>query len=609
MRRCQAELVILFALIAITFAVFRPVTGFDFLAWDDNVEISNNSNLTGLNAETLHWAFTERYVVRYQPLTWLVWAAIVQWQGKAPAGFHWANLVVHLLNVCLVFLLIRKLFLTRVSKAQDSPDRTLVLTSAGLGALLWAVHPLRIESGAWVSGFLHGQALLFLLLSALLYLETIRATSSYSICYWGSVICFAASLLSFPTGLGFAVVPLALDIYFFGTDSAPFSERLRRCRWWIQIPFLVVALAIVAITLYRRFHVSEQWVAPASVETFGTLPRLMQAFYIWAYFLWKQWLPFDLSPVYTTLLSFDPLGPGFIFSAVVVLFISVLLFWRRTKWPGLFWLWCCYLVLMVPMLGLTEHPHYPSDRYGNIPGVCWSILIASLLYQLGMQPRLRARRGGKAFVALLAITAVTVLVFAIMTFRQIPMWRNDETFFRGIIVRLGNDPYRADTHWRLGMVYAEQFKFDQAVFQYQESLRLAPENVAVRNSLAGVLLKQGKVTEALPHLRELLRVNPDRLEMCNNLAWILATHPDEHVRNGIEALALAERACRLSSNKIPAYLDTLAAAYAETGRYEEAVRTVEQAMSPAQASGQSKLAETLRSRRDLYQAGRPFREP
>lgn len=159
----------------------------------------------------------------------------------------------------------------------------------------------------------------------------------------------------------------------------------------------------------------------------------------------------------------------------------------------------------------------------------------------------------------------------------------------------------------LGLVLARQDKLDEALVQFAEAQRLAPEDGQVRLTRAGVLEEAGRIGEAVADYREAVRLKPERRDWANHLAHLLATHPNAEIRDGAEAVRLAEGVCEASGRKDAAFLDTLAAAYAETGRFQQAIATATEALSVAQASGKADLATAIRSRIELFKAGQPFR--
>ena len=166
----------------------------------------------------------------------------------------------------------------------------------------------------------------------------------------------------------------------------------------------------------------------------------------------------------------------------------------------------------------------------------------------------------------------------------------------------------ADLLVRQGESLARRGKFDQAKADYQAALDLKPDSPEAHSQLGAILAEAKDMSGALAHWRQALRLKPDWLELMNNLAWALASYPDPKIRNGAEAVQLAERACALSGSNSPPYLDTLAAAYAETGRFADAAAALEKAIALAQAASDTNAAAKFRTRLELYQAQRPYRE-
>jgi protein O-mannosyl-transferase len=518
--------------------VFLPSLRNDFVQWDDDLNIYSNPNIQKLDWPHLRWMFTNcSHVRRYIPVSWLNWAFVYHFFGLNPAVFHLESLLLHAANALLVFVLIRKLFERAFKSAGDSGA---LAASSGLAALLWGLHPLRTEAVAWANCELYPQSVILLLLSLLCYLRSIESTVGgsplRSFRYWLAVILFALSLLTYPTGMPFVIVLVVLNVYPLGrlpVSVARWSNDLGARRVWLEIvPFALVTLPVVGITLWARTHATGIWEDSTMMKSFGWDARLSQAFYIWAYYLWKPWWPLNLSPVYTTLVWFDPVDRPFLLSAGLVMGLTGLVIWKRRQWPALLALWICYLGLLVPMLGLTEHPHYPSDRYSYIPAMLWSVLLAAGLFKLRCKPKLFA---GSAAVAI-----VLIALLAAMSIRQIPTWRNSESLFEGILARLGNDPYRADIYCRLGKVYAARNRPDEAIRQYQEAIRLKPDFPEVYYNLGVVLAKKSQADEAIRQYQEAIRLKPDFAEAHSNLGVALAEkgRTDEAISQYQEAIRL-----------------------------------------------------------------------
>jgi Flp pilus assembly protein TadD len=165
-----------------------------------------------------------------------------------------------------------------------------------------------------------------------------------------------------------------------------------------------------------------------------------------------------------------------------------------------------------------------------------------------------------------------------------------------------------EAHNNLGVALVQAGRLDEAITNFRMVLQLNPDSAEARNNLGVALVQAGRFAEAIPHFQKVLAANPDNLAVLNHTAWVLATCRDASVRNGAEAVKLAERAVQLSRAQEPAFLDTLAAAYAEAGRFSEAVETARRGLALAAQQNNQPLAEALKARVALYESKAPFRE-
>ncbi|MEI7733147.1 MAG: tetratricopeptide repeat protein [Verrucomicrobiota bacterium] len=626
-------------ILLITLAVFWPAVRGEFLRWDDDINILENTHIRSLSAENLRWMGTDMgYVRRYIPLTWLGFAVNNAVFGQNPKWYHAGNIGLHGLSALLVYLILRQL-LTRRYSPKPAEWTAAPAVCAALGALWWALNPLRVEVVAWASGRIYCQAVLLLLVALWAYLQyTLAEPGAAGRRWWyvTSLAASAASLLTYPLALALPLLLVILD--FFALQR--FNRGLAGCwdaqarRLWIEkIPYILMVMAVLAVTLWARTQNPEFWEPPPTLAEFGLAERVMQAFYIWGHYLWRPWWPVDLAAVYTRLVAFRPMDLPFVLSAMGVVGISGVLGWHWRRWPGLLGIWLGYLVFLVPMLGLTEHPHYPSDRYGYFVGLLWPMLIAGGLCGIWRKTSLR--------MLVMVVSVGWLVLCSGLSIRQISTWQNSEVFFKHIIRTLGMDNYRADIHRRLGreyalrgqldaaiesytaalamlpnfpvahgelgQVYELQGKLDQALEHYAAAARIQPTELRVA-MLAAALARAGKTTQAIQQYQEILRLKPDWSEGLNNLAWLLATASDASARDGIQSVQLAERACTLTSRKNAACLGTLAAAYAEAGRFPAAVAAAQEAIAAAKAVGDTVTANINQRLLEGYQQGHAFHE-
>ena len=625
-------------LFLVTLAVFSRVLAAHIVQWDDDISVTQNTSVQGLDWGRVGWMFSDAsYAMRYKPLTWLAYALVYQCCGLSPFAYHLVNLVFHGLNAVLVFVIIRRL-LALSGEAGDMVGRLQRATlPAALGALLWACHPLRVEPVARITDLTYCLVLFFLMISLWFYLrawESRLEVRTHRLLYGCSVAAYAMAMLTYPLAFGWALVLLALDWYPLRRFEAGAAwRRNARLRGPLRekVPFVLLG-GLVLATLFARANPSIVWAQPVGRPALDWFEHGMQAFYIWAYYLWRPWAPFHLSPVYTTLIDFNGNNWRFWLSAALVLGSTALVVWKRHRWPWGVVLWTSYLTLLLPALGLTEHPHYTSDRYDYLPGLVWALVLAASLWKISTRPKLFAA-GTVCAIALAAF-------WASLSFGQMRIWRDTVSLLEHAVRELGRDPRRSDLRGRLARLYAGQGRISDAVQQLQSSLSLKPDaktyqalgellerkgdaQGALTNYLgaldlnpdpwlhlraAAQLSELGRTGEAISHYRQALRSQPELLPAMDRLAWLLATDNQAQNRSGAEALQLAERACALTHRQSGAALGALAAAYAELGRFDEATVTAQSAYDRAQAAGERELGEKFLRLIELFKAGRPCRE-
>jgi len=524
MRRYLPELSLALLVALITFAVFARALQGEFVLWDDDVAIYENPLIRGLDRDHLDKMFRDLgQGLRYRPLIWLSWALIYSQVGLKPFAYHLVPVLLHCADAALVFLLLCKLALFAQAPKRSNGSRAFFLVCCALAALLWSLHPLRVEAVAWANGLPYGQTLFFLLLSLLTYLqahEPVTNRTRRRLFYWFSVVAFGLSAFTYPIVLGFPLVLFVLDFFPLKRLSLAWKDlRLATIGKVVleKLPFLALSAMFVLLALYVRMHPTGHWKLAATVAHFGLLPRLMQAFYIWAYYVWKPWLPTDLAPVYTKLISFDPLALTFLLSAFGVIVLTLVLIRQRGRWPGLLAVWAAYLVLLVPVLGLTEHPHFSSDRYSYIPGIGWSILAMGFLVTL---PKGSARRAG------LIATMLLVVLLGGLSYRQVPVWCNTASLYEYTIKTLGDDPFKYSFYIELAPLYKKQENYPRALDYYLKIAARNPHCQDVFKNLGEVLVAMGELDRAVEKYAEGLKINPQDANLYCGLGQVLATKGD-----------------------------------------------------------------------------------
>ena len=503
----------------VTGAVFWPAAQFEFLSWDDDINIIRNDLIKGLDLNHLTAMFLDTgQAMRYKPLSWLAWALIHGGSGLQPAAYHLFNVLLHGANAVLVFLLIRRLLAKPAGLSPARPGQ--VILCAALGALLWAVHPLRVEPVAWVTGMPYGLALLFLLVSVHCYLAAMPVDESgrlRSSLYWVSVACFGLALLTYPVVLGFVGVLVVLDVYplrRLGGAAGWWRSRTARQVWLEKVPFVAATGVFVGIALLGRLKPVGVWEEGAGLQSFGVGSRLLQACYIWGHYFWKPWFPFDLSPLYTTLVSFRPTDPALMASVLLVAAVTGLLVLQRYRWPGLLALWVCHLALLVPSLGLTEHPHFPCDRYGHLAGLLWPIALAAGLCWLVADARTR--------LAGWVVGGVLVGVLVAASSRQLGIWRNDVVFFTELSRKTAGTAYASKADYFLGLAHINRSQHAQALEPLHRVLDESARRSYVHEAAGEAHLRLRQYAEAKVHYLAVHELKPKNVPALANLAGVCA---------------------------------------------------------------------------------------
>ncbi len=546
-------------LVVATISVFSVVRQAGFVHWDDGVNIEHNPHIRGITGQSLQWMFMDvSYVPRYMPLGWLALAVDYELAGEFnPLTYHLGNLLLHCLNGVLVFVLLKSLLTSAANSSGKRWDPYGLLAAAGIGAFFWSIHPLRAEPVAWASARIYCVASFFAFCALVCYLRH-AAAGGGTRWLWLSAAAFLASVFTYPIALGIVPVLVVMDFYPLRriefSQNGLFGPRARRV-WLEKLPFVLSGIAIAGVTLWARTGTA-QWVKPVTLNDFGIIARAMQAFYVWAAYLWKTWLPLELTPMYTALISFEPWSRVFVFSSLLVLGLTTLALVRCRRWKGFTALWCCYLALLVPMLGLTEHPHHANDRYSYIPGVIWSFVIATLLLHTW-------HRRERAWV--LGGCGVLLVTCGVMTFRQASHWRNRETLLTHITSTLPTHPLRAPQDVQLGFVYRLRGETDRAIAQYHRALEADPTNDEAHSSLADVLSEKGVHGQAIVHYREALRLKGDAHKVRENFGVTLGS-----AGQFAEAAAEFEHVIRAQPANANAHRN-LALTLARLGRKDEAI--------------------------------------
>src|SRR5262245_6577991 len=484
--------VLLFAAIvaAATFIVFLPALSNQFVNWDDYETLVDNPHYRGLGWPNLRWMFTTFHMGHYQPLSWLTFALDYVIWGTNPFGYHLTNLVLHSANA-VVFFFLARILLRRVFKLADDTSPILINLSAGLAALLFSIHPLRVESVVWATerwDFLSG---LFFLLTVYGYVRAQTYTEK-SRRLWSAVtfVSFILSLLAKASAITLPVVLLLIDVYplrrlegNWRSWTTPEAKKI----FWEKMPFAILA------GIFALFAILAQQSAGAlrPVQQYFFSYRVGQAFYGVIFYLWKSILPFNLSPLYELPYDFDAWMPLFLFCGAAAAAISVALYALRRRWPGALAAWICYLLLLAPVAGIAQSgPQLVADRYSYFSCMSWAVLLGGVFYYF--RGSLVARSLDRSIIVAAPLSLVLVIL-AMMSWRQSEIWRDTKSLWNHVIAVAPESSY---AHYNLGRLLEDDGQFVEALERYRRALVSNPLIADAHYNLARLLAKQNQLDEA-----------------------------------------------------------------------------------------------------------------
>lgn len=480
-----------------SFAAYWPALSADFVDFDDRVLIVENTEYRGFEPENLRWMFTSTLMGHYQPLTWLSYAADYALsnhrpdyeQGLDPRQFHLTNLLLHAANAVLVFLVSLHLLAAMRGAAPGAAagdearaGPMLRILTAAAAALLWAVHPLRVESVAWATERRDVLSGFFLLLSLLAYLRSVspgRAELRSSRLYAACIGLLLLSLLSKAWGMSFFVVVLILDWYPLRRLPISPLEWLRPVHGRVlaqKIPLVVLGVACAAAAAYAQGSVS----ASRSLGEWDLPSRIAQALQGLLWYPAKTLWPTRLIALYELPRSLDPLAPKFLMCGAILAAIGAGLWTVRRRWPGLVAAAAVYAVVISPVLGLSQAgDQLVADRYSYLAVIGLTIVAAA---GLGFAARRRALRFPLAAGVLSVLGTMTA-----MTWTQTRVWK-DEVSLWSHAVRVR--PELMMPHISLGGKLEHAGDLGGAIEQYREATRVRPDDGRGWYPLANALKKK-----------------------------------------------------------------------------------------------------------------------
>ena len=566
-------------LAGITWVVFGQTLHYPFVNFDDPEYVYENPHITGgLTARGLIWAFSHVPAPDWYPLTTISHMVDCQFYGLNAGGAHFTNVLLHTATVILLFLVLRAM--------TGGPSRTGTIWRCAFVAAVFAIHPLRVESVAWVVERKDVLSGLFFMLTLGAYVRYARNRSVAR--YIIMSVLFACGLMSKPMLVVTPFVLLLLDYW----PLRRFADRSSIWRLVLEkIPLLALSAGSCLAT------VAGQTGKVVAMEPLPLVWRINNALVSYVIYVWQMIWPARLGVFYPhpeNHLPFLEIGLAIAFLTA----ISATAFVLRKDRPYLIVGWLWYLLMLAPVIGVVQiNLQGHADRYTYLPQIGLYLIVAWLVADSSVTWPWRKQ-------ILSAATALVIVALAWSARRQTAYWRDSESLWTHTIVVTADNDF---AHASIADLLLRKGRIDESIDHSREALRIRPNNSDAHNNLALALLYRGDANEALAHWKKSLEIQPDNLNAQCNLAWILATSPDSSLRDGAKAVDLAENVARRAGHPNPIVLRTLAAAYAETGRFPEAISAAQDALELAKSQRNSGLAADLRSNIANYEKNLPLR--
>jgi tetratricopeptide (TPR) repeat protein len=605
----RASWAIPLAIAAVTFVAFLPVLGNGFVSFDDDKNFLDNQHFRGLGPAQLHWMWTTFHMGHYVPLSWMTLGLDYTLWGMNPLGYHLTSLLLHTANAVLVYAIARRLLKKSASNRLENRE-DLVTLGAVTAALLFALHPLRVESVAWATERRDVLSAFFAMASILVYLRAVdgpRAAARY----WTAAALFACALLSKATTM---TVPAVLAIL----NAYPLKRLGGSAGWWTDaarrvyrelIPFAVLSAGAAVLSIIA-LH-------PPGQLDFGQ--KLAVSAYSLAFYSWKTLVPSGLAPLYEMPRHVDPMALRFMASYVIVLGLVAAAWLARRRAPAVTAAIAAFVVVSLPMLGVVQNgPQIAADRYTYHAAPALAIMGATAFLML---PRPRA------LISVFGLATVLGTLGA-LTWRQTEFWRGPETLWSRVLqidsasaiahsamanVRYKQDrvdegiafseravalaPDYAEGYNGLGVGLARRNRTQDAIRAYQRALVLKPASDETENNLGIALASLGLTDSAIVHYRRALETNPDNASAEINWGNALV-----RLDRDDEAISHYERALSLQPASADAHLNW-GVALARQSKYADAVQHFRAAL--AIDHGNADAAAYLERATRLMQGGPP----
>ncbi len=482
-----------------TFVTFLPALDAGFTNWDDDKVITDNPQIRGLTAEHVEWMFTKNKMGHYHPLTWMSYGvdyAVSQLRfdgmekteqqryvrGLDPKIVHLTSLLYHIVAVVAFYFLVRLILKITLRNPPKGTD-WLTPIAAGLAALFFGCHPLRVENAVWVTERRDVLSAMFLIPCLYFYLRYVlvdRWGGKKVACYVASILLLALSLLSKAWGITLPAVMLVMDVHPLRRVGGKAGWSGQRIATVIveKIPYFVLALIFA---MFAKAAQANQRGTMKSLAEWGVDDRFAQFFYGLFWYSYKTLIPINLTALVPLPPNNNPLAIRYIVAAIVVVAIGILVFKFRKRFPGIVALAICYVGVLSPILGIAQSgPQLVADKYAYLGCIPWAIAFAFGWHYLARPKDGTESRTSNAPIALTA-AVVVLTTFSVLTWRQSTRWKDSYSLWAHSVAV---EPNCAIAQMNLGLLEKQRGNVDKAIEHYELSRKIDPNNASLLVNLS-----------------------------------------------------------------------------------------------------------------------------
>ena len=584
-------------LVALVWFVFGQTVRFPFINFDDPEYVYEVPEInSGLTLHGLNWAVTRMPSPTWSPLTNISHMVVAQFYGMNPSGYHLANVVLHVIAAILLALVLWQ--------------GTGNLWPSAFVAAVFAIHPLRVESVAWITERKD-------VLSGVFFMLTLDAYFFYArkpgiLRYMLVLVAHACGLLSKPMLVTTPAVLLLMDYWPLQRMRSAKGEARNSdvpSQWSVVSGLLLEKVPLLVLSALSAWTtIAIQTVAESSFVPPSLFLRIKNALVSIVIYIKETVWPADLSVLYPH--PREHLNNWVVLvAALLIIGITCVAIIVRHKRPYIIVGWFWYLVMLSPVLGIVQAGKQAhADRFTYLPQIGLLIAISWTVTNLRKTPITKLQRLSSIFdlrTSIFSVCFIAIVIALALTARsQVGYWRDSELLWSHAIAVTKDNAF---AHASLADLLLRRGRIDEAIDHCHETLKINPRDADAHNNLGLALLQKGNEKAAAAEFEESLEIDPNQMNAAPNLAWILATSPDPATRNGARAVELAERVSQHAGHPNSIVLRTLAAAYAEAGRFPDAISAAEAASELAKAQGNAGLAEDLQRAISNYQNGLPIR--